>query len=233
LELAGDPSFSVENFLISGCNEQAFDMIELWPDWPDPVLLLLGPSGSGKSHLATIWAARTKALKLNVADLACADLPSLSQQPALLIEEAEGIASAETALFHLLNLIRASGTSLLLTAHTAPEHWGLATADLLSRLRLAPRVAIETPDDALLRAVLVKLFFDRQLMVDTGLIEFAALRLTRGLAAARDFVAALDREALSRGKRITRALASQVLTSLETVAEPGHVIGNEGPANEC
>jgi len=217
LELAGDPCFSVENFLISGSNEQAFDMIMLWPDWPDATMLLLGPSGAGKSHLGAIWAERAEALRLKGKGLARADLTALAARKTLLIEDVEAIALSddETALFHLLNLVRTSGTALLLTAQEPPERWGLKTPDLLSRLRLAPRASLEPPDDALMRAVLVKLFFDRQLMVDTSLIEFAALRLNRGLDAAREFVAALDREALARGKRITKPMAQDVLLALE------------------
>jgi len=220
LELAGEPCFSVENFLISGSNEQAFDMITLWPDWPDATLLLTGPSGAGKSHLGAIWAERAGAIKLNGKGLSRADLNALSARKALLIENAEAIVSPEdkddeTALFHLLNLMRSSGTVLLLTAQAVPDNWGLKTPDLLSRLRLAPGVHLAPPDDALMRAVLVKLFFDRQLMVDTSLIEFAALRLNRSLDAAREFVAALDREALARGKRITKPMAQDVLSALE------------------
>jgi len=220
LELAGDPSFSVENFLISASNEQAFDMIMLWPDWPDATLLLVGPSGSGKSHLGSIWAERAAAVKMVAAGLSRHDPTELTAHKTLLIENVESVAipdnkDDETAMFHLLNLTRASGTMLLLTAREGPESWGLKTPDLLSRLRLAPRVSLAPPDDALMRAVLVKLFFDRQLMVDTSLIEFAALRLNRSLDAAREFVAALDREALARGKRITKPMAQDVLLALE------------------
>lgn len=211
LELASEPRFGTEDFLVSQSNEQAYGMIELWPQWPDPVLLLLGPPGSGKSHLAAIWAARAEAGALRAEALASADLPTLAQNKALLVEDADRLGANEVALFHLLNLTRAEGVSLLITARTAPETWGLVTADLMSRLRLAPRVTIEAPDDALMRAVLVKLLVDRQLIVDTNVVEYAALRLDRSLDAARDFVAALDREALSRGRRITRAMASDVL----------------------
>ncbi len=216
LELASEPRFGAEDFLVSQSNERAYAMIELWPDWPDPVLLLIGPPGSGKSHLAAIWAARAGAQRLEAAALASADLPALTQYHALLIEDAEGLGAGEAALFHLLNLSRAAGVSLLITAHAAPEAWGLATADLLSRLRLASRVTIDAPDEALMRAVLVKLLVDRQLIVDTNVVEYAALQLDRSLDAARDFIAALDREALSRGRRITRAMAAEVLQKLET-----------------
>jgi chromosomal replication initiation ATPase DnaA len=219
LELAAEPHFGAEDFLVSQSNEQAYGMIELWPDWPDKVLLLLGPPGAGKSHLAAIWAARAKAEVLQAKALASADLPALAAHKAMLIEDGNLLGAGEdgeAALFHLTNLARANGMSLLLTARETPEAWGLSTADLLSRLRLAPRVVIESPDDALMRAVLVKLLVDRQLIVDTNIVEYAALRLDRDLDAARSFVAALDREGLARGKRITRNMASEVLQKFLT-----------------
>jgi chromosomal replication initiation ATPase DnaA len=211
LELAADPRFGAEDFLVSQSNEQAYGMIELWPDWPDEVLLLLGPPGAGKSHLAAIWAARAEAAIIRAETLAAADLPSLASHKALVVEAGDAIGQGEAALFHLTNLARTNGHNLLITARGVPETWGLATADLLSRLRLAARTAIEAPDDALMRSVLVKLLVDRQLTVDTNVVEYAALQLDRDLDAARSFVAALDREGLARGKRITRTMASEVL----------------------
>ncbi len=216
LELAADPDFGEEDFLVSQSNEHAYGMIELWPDWPDKILLLLGPPGAGKSHLAAIWAARTGAILQQAAALASADVPALAANKAILIEDGDLLGHGEAALFHLTNLARANGMSLLVTARQTPEAWKLATPDLLSRLRLAPCVAIEAPDDALMRAVLVKLLVDRQLIVDTNVVEYAALQLDRDLDAARRFVAALDREGLARGKRITRTMASEVLQKFQT-----------------
>ncbi|WOJ88746.1 DnaA/Hda family protein [Methylocapsa polymorpha] len=221
LELAPSPCFDREDFFVSGSNEKAYAMIELWPDWPDSVLLLLGPSGAGKSHLAAIWAAKAKAGVLSAALLAKADREALAAGP-LLVEDVDAIGEAETELFHLVNLMRERGASLVLTARTPPDVWGLRTADLLSRLRLAPCVEIGMPDEALMRAVLVKLFIDRQLIVDASVVEYAALRLDRSLGAARAFIAALDREALSRQSRITRAMAADVLRVLSDDADdPG------------
>ncbi len=204
-----------EDFFVSASNEKAYAMIERWPAWPDPVLLLLGPAGSGKTHLGAIWAAMAGADIRQASSLAGADIEALARRP-LLLENAEAAAGVETELFHLLNVTRERGGFLVLTATRPPDAWGLATADLLSRLRLAPSVEIGAPDDALMRAVLVKLLIDRQLVVDIRVVEHAALRLDRSLEAARQFVDALDREALSRQSRITRRMAVDVLRALSS-----------------
>lgn len=210
LDLAAAPGFGREDFFVSGSNESAYAMVELWPDWPDAMLLVLGPAGAGKSHLGAIWAARAEARILSAAKLMQSDKQVLAARP-LLIEDADAIGEAETDLFHLVNLMRERGAPLVLTARTRPDVWGLGVPDLLSRLRLAPAVEIGAPDEALMRAVLVKLFIDRQLIVDASTIEFAALRLERSLDAARAFVAELDREAMSRKSRITRPMVAEVL----------------------
>ena len=186
-------------------------MIERWPDWPDRMLLLVGPTGAGKTHLASIWAERAQAKCLPAAALRDAEVPTLVAAPALLIEDAEDATGAEKALFHLVNLVRESQSFLILTARRRPDLWGLATPDLLSRLRLAPVVEIGAPDDALIRDVLVKLFGDRQLIVDRSVVEYLALRIERSIDAARRIVDALDREALALGRAVTRPMAADIL----------------------
>ena len=225
LELAPAPGFERDNFIISGSNEQAYAMIELWPGWPDPMLLILGPSGSGKSHLGTIWAAIAKAAIQPAASLAGADIDALASAGPLLLEDADAIGESEARLFHLVNLMRERDTALVMTAKAPPDAWGLRTADLLSRLRLAPAVALGPPDDALMRAVLVKLLVERQLVVDTSVVGYIALRLERSLGAARAFIDALDREAMARQRRISRAMAADVLRSMEGSEEQGFCPG--------
>jgi chromosomal replication initiation ATPase DnaA len=207
-----------EDFLVSASNEAAYLAIEAWPRWPGGMLLLVGAPGSGKSHLAAIWAAHSGAVQVGRASLDAAGVPGLLPARALVIEDCDAAAGDEQALFHLLNGARERGTALLLTASCAPDAWGIATLDLLSRLRLAPTVRIEPPDDALLRAVLVKLLVERQLVVDTAVVAFLAQRMERSVAAARDLVERLDRGALARQRRITRALAAEIL---QTSPDPG------------
>ena len=213
-DLPLDPRYGREDFLVSPSNERAYGLVERWPDWPDTVLVLHGPPGSGKSHLASIWATTAHAWTARASEVTGEAIPHLVSNGALVLEESDRPERDEAALFHLLNLARERRASVLLTAAASAEAWSLATPDLLSRLRLAPSVAIEAPDDALLKAVLVKLFIDRQLVVDLSVVDYLALRIERSLDRAREVVAALDREALSRGRRITRPMAADVLARI-------------------
>lgn len=221
LDLPFETRLDAEDFLVSPSNEEAYGRVEAWPQWTDPVLLLLGPEGSGKSHLAAIWAARSHAWTLPRCDLRDADVPRMASTGALVLEDCDRAQGHEQALFHLLNLVRERRTFLLLTARSVPEAWGLATPDILSRLRLAPRVVLGPPDDGLLRAVLVKLFLDRQLVIDTSVVDYIAQRIERSIPAARAVVESLDRAALERGRRITRALAGEILRGAEDDGEDG------------
>lgn len=210
LDLPVEPRQGVEDFMVSESNEHAYAMIEAWPAWPDPILRLIGPEGSGKSHLAAIWAARAHAWTVPASTVTTERVPHLISAGALVIEDLDRGLEDEAALFHLMNLVRARKGSLLVTACTPPDQWNLKTPDLLSRLRLSPQAVLGVADDALLRAVLVKHFIDRQLVVDTGTVEALALRMERSFAAARDVVDRLDRLSLERGRRVTRLMASRL-----------------------
>ncbi|QRM27838.1 DnaA ATPase domain-containing protein [Microvirga sp. VF16] len=218
-DLPLDPRFGAEDFLVSPSNEQAYGLIESWPDWPDTILLLVGPRGSGKSHLASIWATNARAWTIDASEITQNKVPHLVSNGALAIEDMDRGERDEATLFHLLNLAREKKASLLITCETPPDRWGLRTPDLLSRLRLAPSVLLEAPDDALLKAVLVKLFVDRQLVVDTSVVDYIALRIERSLAKASELVALLDREALSRGRRVSRAIAAEILGAAQETDE--------------
>jgi chromosomal replication initiation ATPase DnaA len=211
LELPLEPRFGREDFLVSPSNERAYALIERWPDWPDTILLLEGPKGSGKSHLAAIWAAQSHGWTVDAFEVGTDRVPHLVSNGALVIEDLHSAEGDEPALFHLLNLARERRAYVLITTAVAVGELPIRTPDLKSRLRLAPSVSLDPPDDALLRAVLVKLFIDRQLVVDTTVVDFLALRIERSLAAAAEAVAALDREALSRGRRITRPMAAELV----------------------
>ncbi len=211
LDLPHQPSFAREDFLAAPSNREALRAIDQWPNWAGRMLLLIGPEGAGKSHLASLWARAANAVVLHGESLARANLELDAQTPALLIEDADSIGQTEDILFHLVNRALQNGVWVLLTARAAPEAWDLKTADLLSRLRLAPVVRLEAPDIELTEAVLFKLFSDRQLQVEPHVVAYIAVRIERSLGEARKVVDTLDREALSLGRRVTRAMASELL----------------------
>jgi chromosomal replication initiation ATPase DnaA len=220
LDLPVEPRFGADDFLVSPSNEEAYAVLERWPDWPSPMLHLIGPHGSGKSHLAAIWAHRAEAPVLRGSRVDDEVAAALADVPALVLEDIDQGPLAEGALFHLVNIARERRLPLLVTSAEPFERCGIRTPDLLSRLRLAPSALIQPPDDALLKAVLVKLFVDRQLVVDTSVVDFLANRIERSLARAAEVVAELDREGLSRGRRITRPIAAALLAEGETVSDP-------------
>ena len=213
LDLPASPRFGREDFLVAPSNEAAFALVEAWPRWRDRVALLIGPEGAGKSHLAAIWAERAGARVLAPDALLDGAAPAHLAQGSLVIEDVDRSQGVEASLFHLVNLARGREAWLLITARDRPGAWGFATPDLVSRLRLAPSAEIEEPDAATMRAVLVKLFDDRQIAVDGSVVEYLALHGERSLGAARAMIVALDREALAQGRRVTRAMAAQLLRS--------------------
>jgi chromosomal replication initiation ATPase DnaA len=209
-----DPAenFSRDDFIRGAGNAAALDLLGSWPNWPARTVAIVGPEGSGKSHLAAIWAAVAGARRLASRALDEPAVPAALATGALALECGAVDADLdERALFHLLNLVQEQRAFLLLTARTAPAVWPIALPDLASRLRAVPVVTLAAPDDAMLRAVLVKLFADRQVMVDEALVSYLMVRIERSFAAARSIVATLDREALRRQRPVTRALAGEIL----------------------
>jgi chromosomal replication initiation ATPase DnaA len=200
-----------DDFLVSAANEAAVAAVDAWPDWPNPVLVLAGEPGSGKSHLADVWRARSGAKLVESGRLTRETVPDLMQAGALVVEDAPGAALDEVALFHLINLARETGGSILITARAFPAQWNVSLPDLRSRLNAAQVVALGDPDDALLRGVLVKLFADRQLAVGEAVISYMITRMERSFEAARKLVAAIDARALEERVEITRGLAARVM----------------------
>jgi chromosomal replication initiation ATPase DnaA len=208
-DLPQRPALGVQDFLISPANRAAAAMIDRWPRWSDHAVLMLAPARAGKTHLANVWRLKSGAAALSGAQLSEADVARAGG--AILVEDLhEGIGS-ERALFHLLNLAHERGGSMLLTSRVAPGALSVALPDLRSRLRALPLIEIAPPDPALLRAVLVKHFADRQLSVEPHVVAHLALHMDQSMAAAAAIVAALDRAAMATRRRITRSLAGEIL----------------------
>lgn len=198
-----------DDFFVSEANAQAYAMIGAPDTWPDRKLVLIGPHGCGKSHLAGIFAAQTQGQMIDAADVTT-DFRTDAQ--IVIVEDMEHLPSAaEEALFHLHNHLRHTGGTLLMTAQTAPSRWKIALPDLASRMQATNVAHIANPDDALLSALIMKLFADRQISPKPELVQYLAPRIERSFAAAADIVARLDAAALAQGRKINTGLARDLL----------------------
>ncbi|MBN9017071.1 MAG: hypothetical protein J0H11_06610 [Rhizobiales bacterium] len=211
LSLPHNPQMTRADFLIGTANENAAALIDRFPDWQSRIVLLVGPAGSGKTHLGRIWSEVAGAAQIAARDLREQDVEPLLAGGRLLVEDVDRGVIDEPAMFHLINRARERGAHLLLTSRQPPASMALALPDLISRLRAALLVELLPPDDALLERVLVKLFADRQLRVDPALATYVVRRIERSLEAANRVVAALDEAALAAGRPVTRQLAAEVL----------------------
>ncbi|MBL4864366.1 MAG: chromosomal replication initiator DnaA [Rhodobiaceae bacterium] len=208
-----------DDFLVAEANSTAVALIDQWPDWPTHLAMLVGPAGSGKTHLGEVWRAASGATLVNVTALEEAYLPALVSAKAVLLEDIDQLPpSAETALFHLINLIKEEHGHLLLTAKVGPAQLDISLPDLASRLRAAVTAGIGVPDDMLLAAVLEKLFQDRQLPVPQATIRYLTLHMDRSIAAARTLVGEVDKAALAGKRRITVPLVADVLKHLSSAS---------------
>lgn len=204
-------SFTREDFLEGPANAAGLALIDSWPDWPNRIMLLVGPEGSGKSHLASIWAVQAGARSTAAHTLTADAVPNALATGALVVEDLRSSDMDERALFHLLNLAREEGAFVLMTARTPPSAFQIELRDLRSRLRALPMVSLLPPDDHLCRALVVKFCADRQLAVDEAVVGYLSTRSERSYAALRKAVELLDTEALRLGRPVTRALAAELL----------------------
>lgn len=210
------PALERDDYLVTPANAEAVAWIDRWPDWPAPLLTVWGPEGCGKSHLAQVFLAKTDGTMLTVPDAA-----RVADGGAYVLEDLDRVEGSldEEALFHLFNALKSADGRILVTARTAPARWKTRLADLASRLKGAPAAEITAPDDALLAALLVKHFSDRQLRVDADVVAYAVARMDRTFRAAGDLVAALDAEALARKRAVTVPLVREVLEALRSVPD--------------
>ena len=210
LALDHSVSFAREDFLSGPSNISALTLVERWPDWPSRIVAIVGPEGSGKSHLASIWAEAAGARVLSANLLSVADVPASLATGALVVEDLEPVALDEQALFHLINLAREEGAYLLLTGRLPITGFRITLRDLGSRLRAVPSILLTPPDDALLRSLLVKLAADRQLILDESSVNYIVRRIERSFAAAHAAVQLLDAESMRQHRPVSRALAAEL-----------------------
>lgn len=217
LDLPSGEALTRDDLVVTPANARAASLIENWPSWPAPVVILAGPAGSGKSHLAAIWCEEADAAVIAPDGIGAEAIELAGERP-ILIDNADSGPVDENGLFHLINAARAGGQPMLLTARSFPGAWGVKLPDLLSRLKAAATVEIDEPDDMLLAGVITKLFADRQVDVEPHVVQFLVRRIERSLSSAISAVDAIDRAALERKTRITRPLAAEVINALEAKA---------------
>jgi chromosomal replication initiation ATPase DnaA len=206
-----------EDFLVSDSNNAAVAAIDAWPDWPHAGLVLIGPEGSGKTHLVEVWRQMSGARRLVAGGVSGDPQVLIADASAVIVEDC-GPGLDETAMFHLLNRVEQAGADILLTARTEPRSWRIGLSDLVSRLSRIPVVKLERPDDLLLQAVMMKLFADRQVTVEASVLRYLAMRVERSFAAVRDMVVRLDRAAIEAKRPVSRSLAARILS--ETGEKP-------------
>ncbi len=200
------PALSGEDFLVSPSNQQAIQWIDSWPNWPGPLLVIVGPAGSGKTHLANVFLNTTGAKNVDIGMLdAKGPAEVIEEAKALVVENAENFIKAglDEHLLHLYNLAREHGIRILMTAETAPARWKINLKDLSSRLNTAPVAEINPPDDALIGALLIKQFSDRQINVGQDVISYLLSRMDRSFDAVRNVVESTDRLSLSEKRGVT------------------------------
>ncbi len=202
LDLAYRPALGMADFVIAPGNRDAVAWVDRWPDWPSHALAIHGPKGSGKTHLAHVWQARSQALFLDAPPAVDAPLPA-----AIVLDAPHGW--PEAALLHLYNRVREASGHLLIVSEAPPARWPVALPDLASRLASIPAVALAAPDDDLLVAVMAKQFADRGLEVNEDVLRYVASRVERSFAAAAEVVAQIDRAALAQQRKVTLALARE------------------------
>jgi chromosomal replication initiation ATPase DnaA len=212
LDLAHRAATGLEDFIVSTGNEAAVRVIDSWPHWPHPVMMLIGPQGCGKTHLASVWRRTSSATTVAAAQLADDQVPA--DETLIVIEDADRHIGSERALFHLMNLAREHGGNLLITGRSPPGEWEIGLPDLRSRLRACPVVRLDEPDEGLLRSVLVKLLHDRQLPATPAAVAFLSRHLDRSMASAIAVVEAIDKLLWDKPSEITREVAKRALIAI-------------------
>lgn len=211
LDLHHRPALQREDFLVSPSNAAAVSLVDQWPNWPTHGAIIVGPPGSGKSHLVSVWEQRTGAAVHRAADFTTEDIAGGGLGSALVIEDAGLGGLDERALFHALNLTRQQGGHVLLTSAVPLIQWNLRLPDLVSRLDALPVAQILPPDDALLRGMLVKHFSDRQIAVTEQVVGYILMRMPRSFDALRRIVQEIDTSALQEGAEVTRPFVARIL----------------------
>ena len=205
-------------FLVSDSNREAVALIDRFADWQVPVQWIYGPAGSGKSHLAAVLSHQCAALNIDAVQLLQDDIARVldgSEKPdAVIVDRLDALpVDYEEVLFHLLNFSRHENLKILLLSEKPAAQLTIGLPDLVSRLKALAAVALTSPDDALMRGLMAKLFSDRQLKVDARVIDYLLPRMVRDYADMAALIDNIDRQALAEKRAITVPMVAEILES--------------------
>lgn len=192
-------SYRADDFMPAECNQEALKWIERFPDWPYPAVIIYGEKGCGKTHLLSLWQERAGLNHIAIDD----------------VDQFFGNPEAEEELFHQFNLAKENLTYILLSMLIKVNEQPIKLPDLASRLRAAPQIEIRAPGDDVLQGILVKMFHDRQLRVEPGVVNYIVPRIERSFAAARDLIARIDENSLAEKRSVTVPLVREILNAPE------------------
>jgi chromosomal replication initiation ATPase DnaA len=211
LKLDRTETFRREDFVVSPANAEAVKAVDAWPAWHGGALALIGPEGSGKSHLAQTWAAAANAAVIPAKGKV--DLGALRGRPVLYEDADRDRTRRDEILFHLFNMAAHADTGggLLITGRTPPSGWSAALPDLRSRLNAVTVAQLEEPDDEILESMLRKFFRERNIRPTEDVFPYLLRRIERSAPKAREMVQRLDEAADAEGRPVSRALARQIL----------------------
>ena len=204
--------YEEDDFLVSSSNKEAYKLVNSWPEWRSRKIIIFGDSGTGKTHLSKIWQKNTSAIILNLNQLKKIKFESFFKKKNIFIIEnisdffdkinKKEKNNLEKQLLHFYNLIEEKKGYLLLTSLIAPKLWKISLPDLKSRILSSIAVKIKKPNDQLLSSVLVKLFVDKQILIDKKIIKFIVYRSERSFANLENIVNKIDKQSLITKKKI-------------------------------
>ena len=212
-DLPSRPALGKSDFFISDCNSIAVKLMEDWSNWPNRQHILSGPAGSGKTHLALVWAKSLSANVIKISDVFDIDLPKVTSTSLVIedMDEQPESEKLENNLFHLFNMLIENGYYLLLTAKKDPKFWKVTLPDLRSRILGMRNARLLPPDDRLFLALIAKLFADRQIYPKPEVLQYIARHGERSFSTASRLVDFLDKAALSEGKKISLKFTASYL----------------------
>jgi len=203
-----------EDFLVTNSNKYAVDFLDKWPNWDSSSAIIFGPRGCGKTHIANVWSLRSKAKFLGVKEILEKPIEKIfDNYRSFVLEDFSALKSPvqEEKILHFYNLLNEKKFFLLITLRSSLRNLSITLPDLRSRLNSIPSFEINEPDDDLLGAVLIKLFFDRQLKVDHDVILFLLKRIERSFSSLNKVVKELDNAALDQKRKITIPFVRSIL----------------------